>query len=56
MLSYFKKYRKWKGGKWYKVIIYNPMRNLFTPPYHYYTQKKPSKVNHWVIKKYRYGS
>ena len=47
MLSYFKKYRKLVGGKWYKVIIYNT-------PYYYYTKTRPTKLNHWIIKKYKH--
>jgi hypothetical protein len=47
MLNYFKRYREWVGGKWYKVVVYNT-------PFFYYTKTKPSKINHWVVKKYRY--
>ena len=46
MLSYIKAYRKLRGGKWYKVAIYNTI-------FKYYTRTKPNKVNHHILK-YRY--
>jgi hypothetical protein len=47
MLGYFEKYRRWIGGKWYKVII-------FDTPFYYYTKTRPTNVNHWIVKKYKY--
>lgn len=49
ILNYFKRYRKWVGGKWYKVIYFNGDMSFI-----YYTKKRPKELNHFIIKKYKY--